>query len=56
MKDYLIDTHSHIDMGVNIGVGVNGETQEVVTLSDVIKEMNDYGVKKAIIPAVEIIC
>ena len=50
MKDYLIDTHSHIDMEI----GFNEETNAEVTIEDVIKEMNDYGVKKAIIPAVEI--
>ena len=44
MKDYLIDTHAHIDMGIN----------EETTLQDVIKEMNELGVKKAVIPAVEI--
>ena len=44
MKDYLIDTHAHIDMGVN----------EETTVHDIIAEMNKYGVKKAIIPAVEI--
>lgn len=49
MKDYLIDTHAHIDMG--IGVNDNGNN---VTLQDVIKEMNELGVKKAIIPSVEI--
>ena len=57
MKDYLIDTHAHIDMGVNqgenIGVGVNQEVDKI-TLSDVIREMNEFGVKKAIIPSVEI--
>lgn len=50
MKDYLIDTHAHIDMEI----GVNEESGAVVTLQDVIKEMNEFGVKKAIIPAVEI--
>lgn len=50
MKDYLIDTHSHLDMIA----GVNEETGEEKTLLDVISEMNEYGVKKAIIPAVEI--
>ena len=49
MKDYLIDTHAHIDMLV----GVNEENIET-TLQDIVKEMNTYGVKKAIIPAVEI--
>ena len=44
MKDYLIDTHAHIDMAVN----------ENITLNDIIYEMNDNGVKKAIIPSVEI--
>ena len=44
MKDYLVDTHAHIDMGVN----------EETSLSDIISEMNEFGVKKAIIPAVEV--
>jgi TatD DNase family protein len=44
MKDYLIDTHAHIDMEIN----------DNITLQDIIKEMNSFGVKKAIIPAVEI--
>ena len=44
MKDYLIDTHAHIDMAVN----------ENITLNDIIYEMNDNSVKKAIIPSVEI--
>lgn len=40
MKDYLIDTHAHIDMLENI-------PQEL-------DKMEEYGVRKAIIPAVEI--
>ena len=44
MKDYLIDTHAHIDM----------EISEEVSLDDIIQEMNGHGVKKAIIPSVEI--
>jgi len=44
MKNYLIDTHAHIDMVVS----------EEMTLDHIIKEMNEFGVKKAIIPAVEI--
>ena len=44
MKDYLIDTHAHIDMIAN----------EEIFVQDIISEMNEYGVKKAIIPAVEI--
>ena len=44
MRDYLIDTHAHIDMELN----------EETKLCDIIKDMNSYGVKKAIIPAVEI--
>lgn len=50
MKDYLIDTHAHIDMEV----GINEETGDETTLQDVLKEMNELGVKKAIIPSVEI--
>ena len=44
MKDYLIDTHAHIDMLIN----------EETTLDNIVKEMNSFGVKKAIIPSVEI--
>ena len=44
MKNYLIDTHAHIDMEIN----------EETSLNDIIQEMNGYGVQKAIIPAVEI--
>lgn len=50
MKDYLIDTHAHIDMIV-----VKHEDNTETTLQDVIKDMNNLGVKKVIIPAVEII-
>ena len=49
MKDYLIDTHSHIDMIVG-----KHEDNTETTLQDVISDMNAFGVKKAIIPAVEI--
>lgn len=38
MKDYLIDTHAHIDM---------------LEESDTLAEMENYGVKKAVIPSVE---
>ena len=41
MKDYLIDTHAHIDM---LEEGVNSA----------LDKMSDNGVKKAVIPAVEI--
>ena len=44
MKDYLIDTHAHIDMEIN----------ENSTIQDIIAEMNEHGVKKAVIPAIEI--
>ena len=44
MKNYLIDTHTHIDMLINSDT----------SLSNVIGEMNLHAVKKAIIPAVEI--
>lgn len=40
MKDYLIDTHAHIDM-------------LELPVEQVVKQMNDYGVKKVIIPSVE---
>ena len=46
MKDYLIDTHAHIDMIIS---GKNP-----VTVNSVIDEMNIMGVKKAIIPSVEV--
>ena len=43
MKDYLIDTHAHIDMelGVNEGVneGVNKETCKVTTLQDALTKL-----------------
>ena len=41
MKDYLIDTHAHIDMSEE-------------PIDDVLAQMNEFGVKKAIIPSVEI--
>ena len=44
MKDYLIDTHTHIDMMID----------NKTTLQDIIREMNELGVKKAVIPSVEI--
>jgi len=44
MKDYLIDTHTHIDMMID----------DKTTLQDIIREMNELGVKKAVIPSVEI--
>lgn len=40
MKNYLIDTHAHIDM-----------LEENV--ENILAEMNNYGVKKAVIPSVE---
>lgn len=45
MKDYLIDTHAHIDMLID----ENGESIE-----SVLSDMDAFGVKKAIIPAVEL--
>ena len=44
MKDYLIDTHAHIDM---LEDGANG-------VDIALKKMEEFGVKKAVIPAVEI--
>ena len=44
MKDYLIDTHAHIDM----------ITEEGVSVSQILDEMYSCKVNKAIIPAVEI--
>ena len=44
MKNYLIDTHAHIDMLID------SET----SFDNVLADMNSLGVKKAIIPAVEI--
>lgn len=41
MKNYLIDTHAHVDMLED-------------SVEDVLAEMNEHSVKKAIIPAVEI--
>ena len=40
MKDYLIDTHAHIDMLEK-------------TLAETLQNMDNFGVKKAVIPAVE---
>lgn len=40
MKDYLIDTHAHIDM-------------LEIPVEEIIKQMNEYGVKKAVVPSVE---
>ncbi len=44
MKNYLIDTHAHIDMLID----------SQTSLKDVLADMNSFGVKKAIIPAVEV--
>ena len=44
MKNYLIDTHAHIDMLVSDGI----------SLSNILTDMNKFSVKKAIIPSVEI--
>ena len=41
MKDYLIDTHAHIDM-------LEEPTNQVLL------EMHNFGIKKVIIPSVEI--
>lgn len=40
MKDYLVDTHAHIDML---------ETP----INDIIRKMSEYGVRKVVIPSVE---
>ncbi len=40
MKDYLIDTHAHIDM-------------LEIPVEEIIKQMNEYGVEKAVVPSVE---
>ena len=45
MKDYLIDTHAHIDL-------LSGENND--KMLEVFAQMEGYGVKKAIIPAVEV--
>jgi TatD DNase family protein len=45
MKDYLIDTHAHIDMLIS---------EYSQTLDSVLTDMREYGVKKAIIPSVEV--
>lgn len=44
MKNYLIDTHTHIDMLIN----ENAESIETI-----LSQMEEFGVKKAVIPAVE---
>ena len=43
MKDYLIDTHAHIDMII---------AENDVTIETVLSDMDAFGVKKAIIPSV----
>ena len=55
MKKYLIDTHAHLDMGADIN---NGDTAEKQATDEEIQEnlalMEEYGVKKVIIPSVEV--
>ena len=52
MKKYLIDTHAHLDMGVN-----NESVEKQASDTDVEENlalMDEYGVKKVIIPSVEV--
>lgn len=44
MKDYLVDTHAHIDMLIDEGIS---------SLEEILSGMSEFRVKKAIIPAVE---
>ena len=59
MINYLIDTHAHLDM--NGGVGVNNKEGELIETQATDAEveenlalMKEYGVKKVIIPSVEV--
>ena len=53
MKKYLIDTHAHLDMG-----SFNDDGAETQASDEEIRKnlalMNEYGVKKVIIPSVEV--
>jgi len=57
MKNYLIDTHAHLDMGIGLN-NDNADTVEKQASDNEIAEnltlMKDNGVKKVIIPSVEI--
>ena len=49
-KNYLIDTHAHI----NFGIGENGEFNHTdEEIEAILSQMKDYGVKKVVIPAVD---
>lgn len=58
MKNYLIDTHAHLDMGIGINSNDNNEQLEKQASDSEIEAnlalMNEYGVKKVIIPSVEV--
>ena len=49
-KNYLIDTHAHINFGLSENGERNFSDEEV---RNILQEMNEYGVKKVIIPAVD---
>lgn len=53
MTKYLIDTHAHLDMRINSAD--EDETQNSnEQVKEIIAEMEQYGVKKVIIPSVEV--
>ena len=53
MTKYLIDTHAHLDMRINSAD--EGEIQNSnEQVKEIIAEMEQYGVKKVIIPSVEV--
>lgn len=58
MINYLIDTHAHLDMGVGVNNGNDDDSAEKKATDSEIEEnlalMKEYGVKKVIIPSVEI--
>lgn len=53
MKDYLVDTHAHIDM--IISDGLKSDVEENYSINELKAEMNEAFVKKVVIPAVDTI-
>ena len=53
MKNYLIDTHAHLDMN---GFNDNGDEKQAtdIEVEENLAMMEEYGVKKVIIPSVEV--
>ena len=58
MKNYLIDTHAHLDMGIGVNNNSENEPLEKQASDSEIEEnlalMKEFGVKKVIIPSVEV--